>query len=140
MIEVRIKVKFSELSQKAFRKVKQFCKLLSMENSALLKGLTLRAPKSLVFRGCFFAKFTWAIIRHGWADVLRLAVGLTELSEFGCKFEWYFCRSRCNCSCLTFCTDYKYERDRTFGDKLDSDQFRGGNGPSQFVYLLSVML
>ena len=51
-----------------------------------------------------------------------------------------FYRSRCNCSCLTFCTDHKYDKDRTFGDKLDSDQFRGCNGPSQFVCLLSVML
>ena len=33
----------------------------------------------------------------------------------------------------TFCTNYEYERDRTLGDRLDSDQFRGGNGSSQFV-------
>ena len=26
-----------------------------------------------------------------------------------------------------------HERDRTWGDGLNSDQFRGGNGPSQFV-------
>ena len=39
------------------------------------------------------------------------------------------------CSCLTFCTSYKHERDRTLGDRLDSDQFIGGNGPSQFVCL-----
>ena len=52
--EVKIKVEFSELSQKAFAKIKQFRKpLLSMENSVLLKGLMLRAPKSLVFWGCF---------------------------------------------------------------------------------------
>ena len=52
--EVKIKVEFSELSQKAFAKIKQFRKpLLSMEISVLLKGLTLRAPKSLVFWGCF---------------------------------------------------------------------------------------
>ena len=63
--------------------------------------------------------------------------GLTELSEFGCNFEWHFYRSRCNCSCLTFCIDYKDERDRTFGDKLDSDQFRKGNWPSHFVYFQS---
>ena len=36
--EVRIKVEFSESSQKAFRKMTQFWKLLSMENSVLLKG------------------------------------------------------------------------------------------------------
>ena len=72
-----------------------------------------------------------------WTDVQRLVVGLTELSEFGCKFEQYFYRSRCNCSCLTFCTNYKYDRDRTLGDRLDSDHFRGGNGPSQFVYFQS---
>ena len=38
------------------------------------------------------------------------------------------------------CTDYKYERDKTFGDRLDSDQFKGGKEPSQFVCLLSVMV
>ena len=46
--------------------------------------------------------------------------------------------TRCNCSCLTFCTDHKCDRDRTFGDRLNSDQFGGGNEPSQFVCLLSV--
>ena len=35
---------------------------------------------------------------------------------------------------ITFCADYKYEKDRTFGDRLDSDQFRAGNGTNQFVY------
>ena len=44
-----------------------------------------------------------------WTDVQRLVVGLTEPSEFGCKFGRYLYRSRCNCSCLTFCTNYKYE-------------------------------
>ena len=56
MIEVRVKVEFSELSQKAFTKMKQFWKLRSMENSVLLKdlkGLTLRAPKSLVSKDAF---------------------------------------------------------------------------------------
>ena len=122
MIEVRIKVEFSELSQEAFRKMKQFWKLLSVENSVLLKGLRMPDTKSSKIAGLsrmFFAYFTWATIGHGWADVLRLVVGLTELSEFGCKFEWYFYCSKCSCSCLTFCTDYKYdERDRTFGDRL----------------------
>ena len=42
----------------------------------------------------------------------------TELSEFGCKFRRHFCRSRCNCSCVTFCTNYKYERDRALGNRL----------------------
>ena len=69
--------------------------------------------------------------------VQRLVVGLTEPSEFGCKFGRYFYRSRCNCSCLTFCTNYKYERDRTLGERLDSEQFIGGNGQSQFVYFQS---
>ena len=62
---------------------------------------------------------------------------MCELSEFGCKFGRHFYRSRCNCSCITFCTNYEYERDRTLGDRLDSDQFREGNGPSQFVYFQS---
>ena len=71
-------------------------------------------------------------------DVQRLVVALTKLSEFGCRFGRYFYLSRCNCSCLVFCTNYKYERNRTLGDKLDSDQFRGGNyRPSQFVYFQS---
>ena len=46
VIEVRIKVEFSESSQKAFRKMKQFWKLLSMENSVLLKGLKRPDTKS----------------------------------------------------------------------------------------------
>ena len=49
----------------------------------------------------------------------------------------FYC-SRCNCSC--FCTDHKYEKDRTLRDKLDSDQFKGGNESSQlrhFVYFQS---
>ena len=38
------------------------------------------------------------------------------------------------------CTDHKYERDRKLRDRLDSDQFKGGNGSSQlrqFVYFQS---
>ena len=66
------------------------------------------------------------------ADICRRVVGLTELSEFDCRFGLYFYCFRCNC----FCTNHKYERDRTLGDRLDSDQFRGGNGPSRFVYFL----
>ena len=69
-----------------------------------------------------------------WPHVQHLVVGSTEPSEFGCKFGRYFYPSRCNCSCLTFCTNYKYERDRTLGERLDSEQFRGGNGQSQIVY------
>ena len=65
-----------------------------------------------------------------------MVVGLTELSEFSCKSEWYFncstCRCTSKCSYITFCTNHKYERDRTMGDRMNSDQFRGGNGPSQF--------
>ena len=34
---------------------------------------------------------------------------------------------------LAFAQIYKYERDRTLRDRLDNDQFRGGNGPSQLV-------
>ena len=45
-----------------------------------------------------------------------------------------FYHSRCVCFCLTFRTNYKYERDRCLGDRLDSDQF---NGPSQFGYFQS---
>ena len=128
--EVKIKVEFSELSQKAFTKTKQFLKLLSMENSILLKGL-----KKL--QNCWCSD-VFCIIYMGnhsvWTDIQCLVIGLTEPSEFGCKLMRYFYCSRCNCSCLTFCTNYKYERDRTLGDRPDSDQFRRGNGPSQFVY------
>ena len=41
---------------------------------------------------------------------------------------------------LLFCTNHNYERDRTWRDRLDSDQFKGGNGSSQlrqFVYFQS---
>ena len=63
-----------------------------------------------------------------------------ELSQFGCKFEWYFYCPRCNCSCLTIAQIINMnEKDRIFGDRLDSDQFRGGKGPSQFVCLLSTV-
>ena len=65
----------------------------------------------------------------------RPVVGLTELNEFGCKFGRYFYRCRCNCSCLTFAQIINM-RDRTFRDRLDT-KFRGGNGPSQFVYFQS---
>ena len=40
---------------------------------------------------------------------------------------------------LAFAQIIKYETDRTLEDRLDSDQFRGGKGPSR-VCLLSVML
>ena len=57
-------------------------------------------------------------------------IGLKELSEFGCIFAWYFYRFRCNLTC--FCRNYKYDTDRTLGDRLDSNQFRGGNRPTYF--------
>ena len=41
-------------------------------------------------------------------------------------------RSGCNSSCC--CTNYKFERDRTLGDRLDSDQLRGGNGLSRVCF------
>ena len=97
--------------------MKQLRKLLSVENSVSLKGFKrpdTKSPKIAGLSRMLFASFTWATIGHGWAGILRLVVGLRELSEYGCKFEWYFYRSRCNCSCLTFSADYKYERDRTF--------------------------
>ena len=53
--EVKIEVEFSQLSQKAF---KQFWKLLSMENSILLKGLERPNTKSFKMAGLsemFFA-------------------------------------------------------------------------------------
>ena len=46
VIEVRIEVEFSDSSQKAFRKMKQFWKRLWMENSVLLKGLKRPNTKS----------------------------------------------------------------------------------------------
>ena len=58
VIEVRIKVEFSELSLKTFRKMKQFWKLLSMENSVLLKGPKKPDTKSSKIAGLsrmFFA-------------------------------------------------------------------------------------
>ena len=42
-----------------------------------------------------------------------------------------------NVTALALRPDCKYERNRTFGNRLGSDQFRRGNGPSQFVYLQS---
>ena len=57
--EVNMKVEFLELSQKAFTKMKQFWKLLSVsENSILLKGLTRSDTKSSKIAGLskmFFA-------------------------------------------------------------------------------------
>ena len=47
MKEVRLKVEFLELSQKAFTKMIHFCKRLSMENSVLLKGPKRPSTKSL---------------------------------------------------------------------------------------------
>ena len=40
--------------------------------------------------------------------------------SFSCRFGWHFYRSRCDCSC--FSTNYKYGRDRTLGDRLDSSK------------------
>ena len=57
--EVRIQVEFSELSQKAFKKMKQFWKLLSVENSILLKGLKrpdTKSSKMADLSEMFFAK------------------------------------------------------------------------------------
>ena len=54
--EVRIKIEFSELSRKAFTTMNTFLKTSINGESNLskgLKGLTLRAPKFLVFRGRF---------------------------------------------------------------------------------------
>ena len=61
-----------------------------MENSILLKGLTLRAPKWLVFQGYFSHNL------HGQPWDFNV---WTELSEFSCKFGRHFNRSRYNCSC-----------------------------------------
>ena len=50
------------------------------------------SPEALVFSGgswiisSGFAEGLKANVGHGWADVLRLVIGLTELSEFGYKF------------------------------------------------------
>ena len=58
MIEVRIKVEFSELSQKAVKKMKQVLKLLSIENSILLKDLKRPDTENSQFAGLsrmFFA-------------------------------------------------------------------------------------
>ena len=38
---------------------------------------------------------------------------------------------------VTFCTSYKYERDRTLGDRLDSDHFRGGKGQAVCLFTFS---
>ena len=55
-MEVRIKVEFSELFQKALRKMKQFWKpSINGELNFIKrpkKASALRAPKSLVFLGC----------------------------------------------------------------------------------------
>ena len=40
---------------------------------------------------------------------------------------------------LCFCTNYKYETNRTLGDRLDGDQFRGDNRPSQVCLLLFML-
>ena len=48
-----------------------------------------------------------------------------------------FYRSRCNCSCLLLLRFGNYKRDWILGDRLDSEQVRGGNRPNQlneFVY------
>ena len=50
-----LKVEFSELSQKAFKKMKQFWKLLSMENSIVLKGLKRPDTKNSKIAGLSFA-------------------------------------------------------------------------------------
>ena len=115
VIEVRIKVEFSAALDGNFYQWR----------TQFYKSLTLRAPKSLAFRGCFFFhnlhKLTFSVWSLGWRS-------------WDFKFELYFYRFRWNCSWLTFCADYKYEKDRTFGDRLDSDQFRAGNRTNQFVY------
>ena len=57
--------------------MKHFKKCLSVENSILLNGVTLRAPKSLVYRG----------------HIGCLVGGQTELSEFGssvCEIKLIF--------------------------------------------------
>ena len=55
--EVRIELEFSELFQKAFTKIEQFWKLLSRENSILLKGLKspdTKSSKSTCLLSTFF--------------------------------------------------------------------------------------
>ena len=130
--EVRIKVEFLELSQKSFTKMKVLKTSTNGELNLIKRPKrpnTKSSKNGWSFGGCFSHNL------HGQPWDFNV---WTELSELSYKFR----RSRCNCSCVTFCTNYKYERDRTLGDRLDSDQFRGGNGPnpSQFVGLISVML
>ena len=120
--------------------MKQFWKLLSVENSVILKGLKRPDTKSSKFAGLsrmFFALFTWATIGHCWADVLRLVDGLTEPSKYGCKFEWYFYLLRCNCSCLTFRIDCTCEKGRNFRDWIVIPSEGATGQASLYVYFQS---
>ena len=112
-----------------------------MENSILLKGLKMPNTKSSRIAGVsrmFFCIIYMSNHRTVVCELTsRVCPWVDGAESVGCKFGRYFYRSRCNCFCLTFCTNYKYERDRNLGERLGSDQFRGGNGPSQFVYFQS---
>ena len=123
-----------ELSRKNLRGVKMTPPPLG---PLRVKGLKMPISKSS--KNCWTSEGVYCII---YVDDNRTSmssrfVGLKELSEFGCRFGWYFYRFICNCSC--FCTNNKYERDKTLGNRLDGDQLREGNGLRR-VCLLLVML
>ena len=105
--EVRLKVQFLELSQKAFMKMKHFWKHQWRIQFFLnvWKGLTLRAPKSLVFRGRFFQIYMGDHTSMHVPNIIW-SFRLTELSEFGFRFGWYVYLLRFNCSC--FFSNFKY--------------------------------
>ena len=116
-----------------------------MENFIFSKGLKRPDTKSFKIAGLsitFFCIIYGSDYRTFMCRLKStLVIGLKELSEFGCRCGWYFYRSRCNCSC--FCTNHKYETDRTLRDRLDSGQVKGCHESSQLikaVCLLSVML
>ena len=110
------------------------------ENDTILKlslngefSFTERPKKALHYelRNCWSFENVFCIIYVGdhWTLMCRLTSELLLVRR-----SW---AAELSCSC--FCTNYKYERDRTLGDRLDSDQFRGGNG-SSWICLLSVKL
>ena len=101
-----------------------------VKNLILSKGLKRPDTKSSKIAGLSKTFFSISCMSDHRTLICRLTCR-KDPSEFGCRFGWYFYRSKCyNCSC--FCTN---ERDR-----LHSDQFKGGNVSSQlrqFVYFQS---
>ena len=95
--EVRLKVDFLKVSRKALTKIKH----LKMPTNGEFNFIKRPDTKSYSFEDIFCIIYMGdhrTLVGDVRVPNQRLFVGLKELSEFGCRFAWYFCRFRCRAS------------------------------------------